>query len=169
MKNFFIFLFSSVLASSCGVQDNRKGINVANASSFSFFKVESGNSVLLSATEENIAYAFGEPTVIRSAVASKNSYPCSRWIYNGASINVQAGRMVDFIVNTDDFGCAFNGTVIKVGENVNRLKTIFPDSYSAKSPSQMLVGLHFNGEPIQSRILFDYNSENRITAIILKN
>jgi len=33
----------------------------------------------------------------------------------------------------------------------------------------MLVGLHFNGEPIQSRILFDYNSENRITAIILKN
>jgi len=168
MKNTPIILFLVALAS-CGTRDNTKNINVTNVSSFSFFKVESGNSVPLSATEENIAYAFGEPTVIRSAVASTNSYPCSRWIYNGASINVQAGRMVDFVVNTDDFACAFNGKVIKVGENVSRLKTIFPNSYSAKSPNQMLVGLHFNGEPIDSRIQFEYNSENRITAITLLN
>ena len=168
MKNILILLLLFVLAS-CGSQENQKNINVANASSFSFFEVRSGNRVPLSATEENIAYAFGEPTVIRSAVASTNSYPCSRWIYNGASINVQAGRMVDFMVNTDDFACAFNGTVIKVGENVSNLKKVFPNSYSAKSPNRMLIGLHFNGEPINSRIQFDYNSENRITAITLKN
>ena len=168
MKNSLLFLFILTLVS-CGANESNNSINVVNASSFSFFKVESGNSVPLSASEGNITYAFGEPTVIRSAVASTNSYPCSRWIYNGASINMQAGRMLDFIINTDDFACAFNGTVIKVGENVSRLKSVFPNSYSARSPSQMLVGLHFNGDPIKSRVMFNYNSENRITAITLVN
>ena len=168
MKNLLLLLFITILAS-CGDNNDRENINIVNASAFSFFNVESGNSVPLAASEGNITYAFGEPTVIRSAVASTNSYPCRRWIYNGASINIQAGRMVDFIVNTDDFACAFNGTIIKVGENVGNLKKVFPNSYSARSPNQMLIGLHFNGDPIESRIVFNYNSEHRITAITLVN
>ncbi|NEU09283.1 hypothetical protein GZH53_13240 [Flavihumibacter sp. R14] len=169
MKNVLVSLFFLALVSCGEGSDHNRKINIVNVSAFSFFNVKSGNSIPLSATEGNITFAFGEPATIRSAAAKGNSYPCSRWIYNGASINIKAGRMVDFIVNTGDFGCAFNGTVIKVGENVSRLKSIFPNSYSAKSPNKMLVGMHFNGEPIESRIQFDYNSENHITAIILMN
>jgi hypothetical protein len=167
MKTFFTLLILPALIS-CGNKRN-ENLSVLNASSFNFFKVASGNTIPLSASEGNILYAFGEPRKIHSSTAESNKFPCTTWAYNGATVYLQAGRMVDIDLTSAAYGFLFNGKVIKVGENISTLQSSFPESFSARSSHQILVGLHYNGEPIKGRVLFDFNREERITAISLLN
>lgn len=167
MKN-FLTLILLLGISSCSKNEVRNSdMNVLNVSSLSFFKVASANSIPLSATEENITFAFGDPSAMRNGIAELNQFPCTKWIYKGATIYIQGGRMVDIDLKTADYGFIVNGTLIKVGEDISRLKTIFPGSFAARSTRQIFIGMHYNGEPIESRILFDFNRQGRITAISL--
>jgi hypothetical protein len=75
--------------------------------------------------------------------------------------------MVNIDLQTSSFGFAFRGAAAKVGENISKLKPVFPESFLAKSPTQLMVGLHYNGELIDSHILFDFNGSGTITGIYL--
>lgn len=167
MKNFLILILLLAVSSCSKNEVRHSDINSINVSSLSFFKVASGNSIPLSATEDNITFAFGDPSVIRDGTAELNQFPCNKWIYKGATIYIQGGRMIDIDLKTADYGFIVNGTLIKVGEDIGKLKTLFPNSFAAKSDHQVFIGLHYNGAPVKSLILFDFNKQNRITAISL--
>lgn len=169
MKKFPALLFIFLLGiASCSKNEVRHSeLNVVNVSSLSFFKVASENSIPLSASETNITFAFGDPPVTKDGIAELNKFPCTKWIYKGATIYIQGGRMVDIDLKTSDYGLIVDGKLIKVGEDVNVLKTIFPNSFAVKSSRQVFIGMHYNGEPIKSVILFDYNKQGRIITISL--
>ena len=164
-----IYLFLPALIACSAKKEHNLDINVLNASSFNFFKVASGNTIPLSASEGNIIYAFGEPGRINEGIAELNKFPCRKWIYNGAVIYLQAGRMVDIDLTSAAYGFVLNGKVIKVGENISTLKSSFPESFSSRENHRIFVGLHYNGEPIKSRISFDFNNQDQITTISLMN
>lgn len=142
-------------------------INVINVSSLSFFKHESENSIPLSASENNITFAFGDPVITREGISELNQYPCTKWVYKGATVYIQGGRLIDIDLKTSDYGLIVDGKLISVGEKVSSLKTIFPNSFAVKSNRQVFIGLHQNGEPVKSLILFDYNKQGTITTISL--
>ena len=169
MKKFPALLFVLLLGIvSCSKNEVRHSeINVVNVSSLSFFKVASENSSPLSASENNISFAFGDPVLTREGIAELNNFPCTKWIYKGATIYIQGGRLVDIDLMTSDYGLIVDGKLIRVGEDVSTLKTIFPDSFAVKSPRQVFIGMHYNGEPIKSVILFDYNKQGKIITISL--
>lgn len=167
MKKFLIVIFLLSTISCSDKKDRNLNLDQVNVSSFSFFKVASSNSIPLAATEENITFAFGAPRVIKEGVLEVSKLDCTKWIYKGATIYLQSGRMVDIDLKTAAYGFVFNGTVIKVGEDISKLKVLFPDSFSQRSSRQILIGLSYNGESIETQILFDFNRQNRITAISL--
>lgn len=153
---------------SCSKNEVRHSeINVVNVSSLSFFKVASDNSIPLSASENNISFAFGEPVTTKEGIAELNKFPCTKWIYKGATMYIQGGRLVDIDLKTSDYGLVVDGKLIKVGDDMSELKTIFPNSFGVKSSRRLFIGLHYNGEPVKSLILFDYNREGKITTISL--
>lgn len=167
MKSFWIaiFLLSIISCTPKGV--HKPDLTVVNATAFSFFKVSSGTTISLSATESNITLAFGNPSIKTPGVSEFNHYPNTKWIYKGATIYLQAGRMVNIDLKSSAYGFFFNGSEIRVGEDINKLKTMFPLSFSSKSTSQIMVGLNYNGEPVDCRILFAFNKQNLITSISL--
>lgn len=167
MKKLLIFIL--VLSTiSCSDKKNRNlNLDQVNVSSFSFFKVASSNSIPLAATEGNITFAFGAPIIIKEGILEVSKSACTKWIYKGATIYVQAGRMVDIDLKTAAFGFVFNGTVVKVGEDISKLQVLFPGSFAERSNRQIRISLSYNGEPIETQILFDFNHQNRITAISL--
>lgn len=169
MKIFWIAIFLISIISCTPERVHNSDVNVVNATAFSFFKVASGTTISLSSTEGNIILAFGNPSIITPGVSEFNNYPNNKWIYKGATIYLQAGRMVNIDLKSSAFGFFFNGSEIRVGEDIDKLKTIFPLSFSSKSTSQMIVGLNYNGEPVDSRILFAFNKQNLITSISLVN
>lgn len=168
MKNLVIVLLLT-LASCAQKPETDSRINIVNVSALSFFKQATGNSIPLSATEGNITLAFGRPEKVSRDTTDSKSYPFTKWIYNGATIYIQAGRMVNIDLKTPSFGFAFKGDAVKVGENISKLKQVFPESFLLKTSSQLMVGLHYNGELIDSHILFDFNKAGKITAICLMN
>ncbi|HUH33599.1 MAG TPA: hypothetical protein VLZ28_06560 [Daejeonella sp.] len=167
MKKFLILTLLVSTMSCSDKKDRNLNLDQVNVSSFSFFKVESSNSIPLAATEGNITFAFGPPAVIKEGILEISQSACTKWIYKGATIYLQGGRMVDIDLKTPDFGFVFNGTVVKVGEDISKLKVLFPGSYSQRSSRQILISLSYNGDPIDTQILFDFNLQNRITAISL--
>lgn len=169
MKYFWIAIFLISITSCAPKEVDYCDVNVVNATAFSFFKAASGTTISLSSTEGNITLAFGNPSLITPGVSEFNNYPNTKWIYKGATIYLQAGRMVNIDLKSSAFGFFFNGSEIRVGENIDKLRTIFPMSFSSKSTSQMIVGLNYNGEPVDSRILFAFNKQNLITSISLVN
>ena len=167
MKIFWIAMFLLPIISCTPKGIPVSEVNIVNASAFSFFKVSSGSNISLSATEGNITSAFGNPSIITPGFSEINKYPNTKWTYQGATIYLQAGRMVNIDLKSSAFGFFFNGSEVRVGEDIGKLKTIFPLSFSSKSSSQMTVGLNYNGEPIDSHILFAFNTQNLITSISL--
>lgn len=166
MRNTFVVLMLIIV--SCTpkpVQQSR--INLVNVSALSFYKEGTGNSIPLSATEGNITSAFGNPDSIGSSLAESKNDPLIKWVYKGAVISLQSGRMVNINLKTASFGLAFKGASVKVGENISKLKSIFPESFSVKSLNQLMVGLHYNGELINSHILVAFSNSGRITRICL--
>jgi hypothetical protein len=166
MKNCAVFVFILTFLS-CTNNVHSPDINAVNVSAFSFFQVASATSIPLSATEGNILLSFGNPLLKRAADSETNQLHYAQWKYPGAIIYLQAGRMVKMELQSSAFAFVFNGSVIKVGEDVAKLKAIFPKSFTARSPDQLMVALQYNGEPIDSRILFHFNSGNQITSISL--
>lgn len=167
MKKFLIFILTLSVVSCSEKKNHNLNLDQINVSSFSFFKIASGNSIPLSATEGNITFAFGAPTTVKEGILEVSKLACTKWIYKGATIYLQGGRMVDIDLKTAAFGFVFNGTVIKVGEDISKLKVLFPGSFAERSSRQILVSLSYNGEPIETQILFDFNRQDRITAISL--
>jgi hypothetical protein len=167
MRNILVFVLTLSIVSCTRKTVQEPEINVINVSALSFFKEATGSSIPLSATEGNIVLAFGSPDSISKDTAEVNNDPFTEWIYQGAVIYLQAGRMVNIDLRTSSFGFVFMGTVIKVGENISKLKANFPLSFSLKSAKQLMIGLNYNGEPIDSHILFDFDKAGRITAISL--
>jgi len=167
MKKFLVFILMISTVSCSEKKDRNLNLDQVNVSSFSFFKVASSNSIPLAATEGNITFAFGEPAVVKDDILEANKLACTKWIYKGATIYLQAGRMVDIDLKTAAYGFVFNGTVIKVGEDISKLKDLFPASFAERSNRQILISLSYNGDPIDTQILFDFNPQNRITAISL--
>jgi hypothetical protein len=166
MRNILIVLL--LILVSCTrktVQEPR--INQVNISALSFYREGNGSSIPLAATEGNITLAFGSPDSIRGTLAESKSDPIIKWIYNGAVIYLQSGRMVNINLESASFGLEFKGASVKVGENISKLKSIFPESFSVKSLNQLMVGLHHNGELIKSHILVAFNNSGKITRICL--
>ena len=167
MKKLLILILLLSTMSCSDKKDRNLNLDQVNVSSFSFFKVASSNSIPLAATEENITFAFGTPAVVKEGILEVSKSACTKWIYKGATIYLQSGRMVDIDLKTAAYGFVFNGTVIKVGEDISKLQVLFPGSYSQRTSRQILISLSYNGEPIEKQILFDFNPQNRITAISL--
>jgi hypothetical protein len=167
MKSLIAIILVVIINSCSQKHRNEPEINMINGSAFNFFKVTSGIPIYISASETNITSAFGNPALMKPGISQANEQHNSQWIYKGAILKLQSGRMINIDLNTPAFAFDFNGFVVKVGEDIEKLKNIFPASFSARSSNHMVVGLHFNGEPIDSRISFAFNGKNRITSISL--
>lgn len=167
MRYFKAIILVLIISSCSQKQGNEPEINMINGSAFNFFKVTSGTPIFLSASETNITSAFGDPELTKPGTMQANQQSFSEWIYKGAVLDIQHGRMININLNTAAFAFDFNGYVVKVGEDIAVLKKIFPASFSARSSKDIVVGLHYNGDPIDSRISFSYNSKNQITSIAL--
>ena len=153
---------------SCGDVNQRKAnINSINASSFSIFNPISGASIPLSASKDNICNAFGKPVRVVKGIFHDREFLADKWIYKGAVINIANGRMCQIKLNSPAFVFSLHGTLVKVGENISKLQPLFPTSFIKRSAKKILVGLHYNGEPIESYLQFDYNTSDEISSISL--
>lgn len=167
MKYLLISLSAFVLFSCTTVQGQITTLDNADVSTFSIKKISTGATVPLLATPQVVNSAFGAPSSSVQEYGELDGLTYTKSTYSGLTILFHDGTTAYFDLTTTAYGLVFNNQVIKVGNNISTLSSLFPSSYALRTDEQIFILLHANGEMTDMRIVIGFNQYDKITDISL--
>ena len=167
MKNLLISLLAVVLFSCTTVQSQIRDMDSVDVYTFTIKKTSTGNSIPIIASSQAVNRAFGAPTSSVQEYSELDDLTYTKWIYSGLTISFDNGQTAYFDFATTAFGLVFNNQVIKVGNDISTLSSLFPGSYAARADDRIMIELHANRVMTDARIVIVFNQNDKITRILL--
>jgi len=167
MKNLLISLLAVVLFSCTTVQSQIRDMDSVDVYTFTIKKTSTGNSIPIIASSQAVNRAFGAPTSSVQEYSELDDLTYTKSIYSGLTIYFYNGSITNFDFSTTAFSLVFNNQVIKAGQDISTLGSLFPGSYAARTDDLIHIGLHHNGQMTDARIVIGFNQYDKITNIAL--
>ncbi len=153
-KTIYIILFIFVGTLTLSAQDSSYAFNSINFSNQTIngqFFLGKGKSVL--------TQNFGEPQSISKEYWETEHDTAVMYHYKGVVFYVVKNLVYSFTINSARY--SFSHYNIKVGENIDKLKTLFPTSYKNRKGNSIILNIKGNDCYVQ----IDADSNNIITKI----
>lgn len=167
MKYLLISLSAFVLFSCTTVQGQITTLDNADVSTFSIKKISTGATVPLLASSQAVNSTFGAPSSSVQEYGELDGRTYTKSNYSGLTAYFYNNKIAYFDFATTAFGLVFNNRVIKVGQDISTLSSLFPSSYALRTDEQIFIELHANGEMTDMRIVIVFNNYDKITKILL--
>lgn len=167
MKYLRISLLAVVLFSCTTVQSQVTNLDNADANTFTIKKTSTGATVPLLASPQAVTNAFGAPSSSVQEYGELDGRTYTRSSYGGLTISFYNGKTAYFDFATTAYGLVFNKQVIKVGNDISTLSSLFPGSYALRTDEQIFIELQANGATTDMNIVIEFNNDDKITRISL--
>lgn len=124
------------------------------------------NSLLLSTSD--FFQKFGNPNGSAAEYSEELENNSLHYFYSGMDVWYNNDRLQAINITSADFAFKLtNGTTIKVGDNINNVVNLFPNSWNnVQFPGQVFVSLGDNNGPVDMNLLFEYSTINNIITSI---
>lgn len=167
MKNLLFSLLAVVLFSCTTVQGQESEIDMVEGSAFTLRKLSAGKSVPFSASARVVNRAFGAPDSSVREYSEPDDLTYTRSTYSGLRIYFYDGSIESFDFSTTAFGLVFQDRVIKVGDHIRTLSSLFPRSYAARTRDQLFINLLHKGQSTDAHVVIFFDRDDRISYIIV--
>jgi len=149
MKNIILLITLTIASLSCKAQ------NTINANELTI------NGVAIRGKNKSMLISnFGQPLEIEKGYSEMDEVDMYIYKYDGAVFYVIKNLIDDFEITKNKYRLTKHD--IKIGDNIEKLKNIFPLSYSKKSETNLSVDLI---NPDYKFFGFSFNKDNKITTI----
>ena len=149
MKNILLLITLTIASLSCKAQ------NTINANELII------NGVAIRGKNKSMLISnFGQPLEIEKGYSEMDEVDMYIYKYDGAVFYVMKNLIDDFEITKNKYRLTKHD--IKIGDNIEKLKNIFPLSYSKKSETNLSVDLI---NPDYKFFGFSFNKDNKITTI----
>jgi hypothetical protein len=148
MKNIILLITLTIASLSCKAQ------NTINANELTI------NGVAIRGMNKSMLISnFGTPLEIEKGYSEMDEVDMYIYKYDGAVFYVMKNLIDDFEITKNKYRLTkYN---IKIGDNIEKLKNIFPLSYSKKSETHMSIHI----EKYDVYVGFSINKDNKIKSI----
>lgn len=151
MQKIFLITIIILTSFSCRAQDNSlnsKELTINNKTIYGKDK-----SILIS--------NFGQPLKIEKDFSEMDNVDMFFYKYNGVNFTVKKDKVTNFSITSNKFNFTKNN--IKIGNNINTLKLIYPNSYSSKINNGITILL----DDMDMFIIISYDNNDIIQKIAL--
>lgn len=123
------------------------------------------NNILLNASD--FLQRFGRPDSSSTEYAEMDETNTTHYFYNGADVWYLNDQLSAIELSSAKYCFQLsNGTVIKVGDNINVLARLFPKAWADRpAPGRLFIGLKTQTGPVDTVLLFEFDPN---TNLILK-
>jgi len=116
-------------------------------------------------TPETLTAKFGQPDSTETVFWEMIDKNGMIYYYDGANFNFADNKLRSFIINSSDFQIHLDSFVLIVGNSINTISTLFPNSYSNRGAQGTAITL---GSADYQYLNIKTNPEGEITEIELR-
>ena len=116
-----------------------------------------------------LSIVFGSPLNVKTEFSEMYDGNVTQYEFEGVNASYFEGHAISNQIKkaTVSLGIVGAGS-IKIGDSINKLEAIFPNSLALKKDGQIFVSiLTPSGEVSDSFLVFDYDANNVVTSIII--
>ncbi|TVR32078.1 MAG: hypothetical protein EA390_05620 [Balneolaceae bacterium] len=152
---FIVATFTILFQATCSAQqaDNFAGTLKING------EIELGH------TPENLTAKFGQPGSTETVFWEMIEKNGTIYFYSGAEFDFVDNNLRSFIITSSDFQIYLDSFVLKIGNSINTISTLFPNSYSNRGAQGTAITL---GSADYQYLNIKTNPEGEITEIELR-
>ncbi|HEY0897615.1 MAG TPA: hypothetical protein VGE15_13740 [Sphingobacteriaceae bacterium] len=167
MKALIIALLAVVLFSGTTAQSQIRTPDSADVYAFTIKKMSAGATIPFLAAPQVVKRAFGAPSSSVQEYGEMDDITFTKSDYGGLTIWFDQGRTAYLDIETTAYGLVYKNQIIKVGNNISTLGSLFPNSYAARANEQIHIQLHAAGVMTDARIVIRFNQSDKIRDISL--
>ena len=133
MRNLLITLFALV-SFSCSTEQSQIAIpDHVDIHTLTIKKTSTGASIPVLASPQVVSGAFGAPSSSVQEYGELDGRTYTKSNYSGLTAYFYNNKIAYFDFATTAFGLVFNNRVIKVGQDISTLSSLFPSSYALRT------------------------------------
>ncbi|HEY1007374.1 MAG TPA: hypothetical protein VGD92_09335 [Sphingobacteriaceae bacterium] len=167
MRNLLITLFALV-SFSCSTEQSQVAVpDHVDIHTLTIKKTSTGASIPVLASPQVVSSAFGAPSSSVQYYGELDDITYTKSSYSGLTILFDHAKTAYFDFATTEFGLVVNNQVIRPGNNISTLSSLFPGSYAVRTDGRVFIQLKAHGVMTDAGIVIVFNSDNKITRILL--
>ena len=115
--------------------------------------------------KNNFISIFGNPSSSNNHISEIDGLTYFKTVYLGSDFWFVNNQLEAITFKNNSFEIIYNYNILKVGNNINTLHSLFPISFSGRRNNQIFVSIKNQNVTTDSFLVFNYDGANVITEI----